>query len=55
MAFTKYGDPQVVNGYYDGDEPVLCDKCGHLKTVVSMNEDENKVVCECELDDGQDD
>ena len=57
MAFKKYGDPQPVGGYYDIkdiDKPVVCDKCGQLKTVVEMNQDDNKVICECELEKSSD-
>lgn len=57
MAFKKYGDPQPVGGYYQtesADKPVVCDKCGQLKTTIAMDESDNKLICECELESTSD-
>lgn len=53
MAFIKIGDSQPVLNYHDGDEEVLCKKCHKPKVVVALKQDEQELICECELDENK--
>lgn len=49
MAIVKLGDAQPVLSYYgdDGKEET-CSKCGCLLVILAMDNDDNKLVCECD-------
>jgi len=53
MAFRKTGDAQPVGGYFDInslEKPIVCELCGKQKVLVAMKNDDNELICECELD-----
>ncbi len=51
MAFIKVGDAQPVLTYHDGDDEVVCEKCHKPKVVVALKQENQELICECELDD----
>ena len=53
MAFIKNGDSNPVLNCYDVDEKLVCLKCKKPKTVIALEDDENKIICECEVEPEQ--
>ena len=50
MSFIKIGDALPISGFNDGDKEVICDKCKKPKLIVVLENNENKLVCDCELE-----
>jgi ssDNA-binding Zn-finger/Zn-ribbon topoisomerase 1 len=48
MAFKKVGDASPILGYYDADGVgEKCPKCGKNLIIIAIDQDHNKLVCEC--------
>lgn len=51
MAFIKTGDPIPISGFYNDDmELKVCPKCGSPKTLVILDDGENKIACDCDAE-----
>ena len=48
MAFFKTGDASTVIHYYGDDgEPITCDSCGRDLIVIAIDNEDNRLICEC--------
>jgi hypothetical protein len=52
MSFIKIGDKMKILDIYDCNiKEGFCPECGKKLTVIAVDSDENKLICEdCELD-----
>ena len=51
MAFIKTGDEMPIQSIYKADgEQQTCDKCGKTLVIVAMDNEDNKLVCECDAE-----
>ena len=50
MGFVKVGDDVPVINYYDDNlEKVICEECGKPVITAEINDEESKLICECEI------
>jgi hypothetical protein len=51
MTFVKTGDAQPIISVDDGEKQLICEKCHKPKTIIVVNESNNKLICECEIEE----
>ena len=53
MALIKTGDPTPILRMYESEKPLVCEICNKPKVVVALKNDEQEIICECEIEDAE--
>ncbi len=53
MALIKTGDDMPVLSYYEDEKPLICEVCKKPKIVVALKNDEQEIICDCDIESAE--